>query len=78
MLKLIIITASHQTGFDTRSMTQRLIRVGVRGEEGWARAEAQALLDYDAVLPRKGSPAEARGLTASSLSLLDCARTSVC
>ena len=44
----IFVTASHQTGLDTRSMTQRSIKVGIRGGGGRARAEARALLDYDA------------------------------
>ena len=37
---------------------------------------ASALLDYDAARPLEGGPAEAGGLTASSLPLLDCACTS--
>ena len=35
--------------------------------EGQVRAEARALLDYDAARPSEGGPAEAEGLTASSL-----------
>ena len=42
----IFVSASHQTGVDTRSMTQRLIIVGIKGGEGWAWAKAQAQLDY--------------------------------
>ena len=38
----IFVSASHQTGLDTRSMTRRSIIVGFRGGEGRARA----LLDY--------------------------------
>ena len=71
-----IVTASHKTGLDTRSMTRRSIIVGFRGGEGQARAEARALLDNDAARPTKGSPAEVGGLTASSLPLLDGIRTS--
>ena len=47
--------------------------MGVRGEKGWARTKARALLDYDAAHLTKGGPAKAGGLTASSLPLLDCA-----
>ena len=64
----IFVTASHQTGLDTRSVTQRSIKVGIWREEGQAWA--------DVARPPKGSPAKARGLMASSLSLLDCACTS--
>ena len=49
---------------------------GLEEGEGRARAEAPALLDYDAARPPEGGPAEVGGLTASSLPLLDCARTS--
>ena len=45
--------------------------MGFKGEEGRVRAEARALLDYDAARPPEGGPAEAEGLTASSLPLLD-------
>ena len=57
-------------------MTRRSIKAGIRGEEGRARAEARALLDCDAARPPEGGPAEVGSLTASSLRLLDCARTS--
>ena len=53
--------ASHQTGLDTRSMTRRSIIVGFRREEGRARAEVRALLDYDAARPPECDPAEAGG-----------------
>ena len=43
---LIFVSASHQTGLDTRSMTRRSIIVEIRGEESRAQAEARALLDY--------------------------------
>ena len=69
----IFVTASHQTGLDTRSMTRRSIIVGVRGGKGRGRAEARARLDYDTTRPPEGGPAETGGLTASSLLLLDCA-----
>ena len=59
-------------------MTQRSIKVGIRGEEGRARAEAWAMLDYDAAHPPEGGPAKARGFTASSLPLLDCACIKKC
>ena len=36
----IFVAASHQTGLDTRSMTQTLIKVWIRGGGGWARAKA--------------------------------------
>ena len=40
----VFVSASHQTGLDSRSMTRRSIIVGIRGGEGRARAEARALL----------------------------------
>ena len=40
----IFVPAPHQTGFDTRSMTRRSIKVGIRGEGDRARAEARALV----------------------------------
>ena len=42
--RLIFVIASHQTGLDTRSMTQRSIIVGMWGE-GQALALARTLLD---------------------------------
>ena len=48
-------------------MTQRLIKVGIRGGESQTQAKARFLLDYDAVRPPEGGPAEAGGLMASSL-----------
>ena len=47
----IFVSASHLTGLDTRSMTQRSIIVDIRGGEGWAQAEAQPLFDYAAYWP---------------------------
>ena len=64
----IFVAASYQTGLDTRSMTQRSIKVGISEGKGRAWVEARALLDYDAARPPEGE-----GLTASSLLLLDCA-----
>ena len=40
----IFVAASHQTGLDTRSMTRRSTKVGIRGGKGRTRA----LLDYKA------------------------------
>ena len=54
------VTASHQTGLDTRSMTRRSIKVGIRRGEGRARA----LLDYEAACPPKCCLAEAGGIPA--------------
>ena len=34
----LFASASHQTGLDTRSMTQRSIKVGIRGGGGQVRA----------------------------------------
>ena len=68
----IFVAASHQTGLDTISMTRRSIKVGIRGGGGRSRAEARALLNYDAARPPKGGPPDVRDLTASSLPLLDC------
>ena len=45
-MRLIFVSASHQIGLDTRSMTRKSIIVGIRGGEGRARAAARALLDY--------------------------------
>ena len=42
----IFVTASHQTGLDTRLMAQELYIVGIRGGEGQAWAEARSLLDF--------------------------------
>ena len=42
----VFVTASHQTGLDTSSMTRRSIIVGVEGKECRARAETQTMLDY--------------------------------
>ena len=56
-------------------MTRRSILGGVSGGEGRVQAEAWALLDYDAARPPESGSSEARDLTASSLPLLDCART---
>ena len=42
--KPIFVAASHQTVLDTRLMTRRSIKVGIREEECQARAEARALL----------------------------------
>ena len=67
----IFVTASHQTGLDTRSMTRRSIKVGIRGEDSRTRAEARNLLDYDAARPPEGGPAKSGGLMASSQPLLD-------
>ena len=41
----IFITASYQTGLDTRSMTRKSIKEPIKGEEGRVRAEARALLN---------------------------------
>ena len=71
----IFVTASHQTGLDTTSMTRKSIKVRIRGWEGRARAEARVLPDYDAAHPPEGGSAEAEGLMASSLPLLNSART---
>ena len=38
----IFLSASHQTGLDTKSMTRRSIKVGIRRGGGQARAEARA------------------------------------
>ena len=72
----IFATASHHTGLDTRSMIRRSMIVGIKGEGGLARAETQALLDYNAAHQAEGGPADTGGFTASSLPSLDCARTS--
>ena len=69
LLEPIFIAASHQTGLDTRSMTRRSIKVGIRG--GRARAETRALVTMIHLAPPEGFPAEVRGLTASCLPLLD-------
>ena len=42
--KAVFVSASHQTGLDTRSMTRRSIKVGIRGGGGQARAEARVLV----------------------------------
>ena len=47
----LFVSASHQTGLDTRSMTRRSIVVGFKGEESRARAKARALLDYTGYRP---------------------------
>ena len=39
----IFVTASRHTGLNTRSLTRRSIKVGIREERGHARAEARAL-----------------------------------
>ena len=44
--KVLFVSASHQTGLDTRSMTQRLIIVDIKGGKSQARAKARALLDH--------------------------------
>ena len=41
----LFVSASHQTGLDTRSMTRRPIIMGIRRGEGQAPAEARALQD---------------------------------
>ena len=121
MPSAIFVSASHQTGLDTRSMTQRSIIVGIRRGDNLSGAEAQAQLVYashrpiscdvgpdvlsrtwtqiwaqawmsdyslnwkpvlykgdksvnDAVRPTKCGPAEAVGLSASSLPLLNKAK----
>ena len=43
-LEVIFVAASHQTGLDMRSMTQRLIKVGIKGGGGQAWAEAWLLV----------------------------------
>ena len=58
-LLTLFVTASHQTGHDTRSMTWRLIIKGVEGGGGCAQIETWTLLEY----------AEAGSLSASNLSL---------
>ena len=48
--------------------------MGTGGGGAWARDEVRALLNFDASCPQEDGPAEARGLTASSLPLLDSIR----
>ena len=69
-LLTLFVSASYQTGLDTRSMTRRSIIVGGEGRGGWARAKTWTLLDYACHnhLP-EGGPAKARSLSASNLSL---------
>ena len=43
-------------------MTQKSIKVGIRGEGGRAWAEAQALLDYDAARPPEGAQSKPEAL----------------
>ena len=49
----VFVSASHQTGLDTRWMIWRSIIVGIRRKEGRAPAEAQTLLDYAGHRPTK-------------------------
>ena len=44
LIKLIFVTASYQTGLDTPSNDPKVDYSGIRGGEGWALAEAPALL----------------------------------
>ena len=44
ILESIFVAASHQTGLDSRSMTQRSIKEGIREGRGQAWAEARALM----------------------------------
>ena len=44
--RALFVSASHQTGLDTRSMTRRSIIVGIRGLDGRVWAVARALLNY--------------------------------
>ena len=44
VLEPILVAAFHQTRLDTRSMTQRSLKVGIRGRGGQAGAKAQALV----------------------------------
>ena len=46
LIKLIFVSASYQTGLDTRSNDPKVDYSGDWGGEVWARAKAQALLDY--------------------------------
>ena len=45
-LGVLFDSASHQAGFDAKSMTRRSIILGFREEEGQEWAEVRALLDY--------------------------------
>ena len=49
----IFSSASHQTGFDTRSMTRRLIKVGINGGVGLEWTKAHTLLVCAAHRPTK-------------------------
>ena len=42
----LFVTASHQTGLNTKSMTRRSILIGVEGKGSRARAETRTPLDY--------------------------------
>ena len=42
----VFVSASHQTGLDTRSMTRKSVIVRVEEGGGRARAETRTLLDY--------------------------------
>ena len=44
----LFVTASHQTGLDTRSKARRPIKVGIRGREDRERVETRTLLVYAA------------------------------
>ena len=46
LLLILFVSAFHQTGLDTRSMTRRLIIAGFEKGGGRAQAETQTLLDY--------------------------------
>ena len=70
ILVALFVSASNQTGLDTRSMTRRSVIVGVKGGGGRVRAKTLTLLDYaDYYCPPEGGPAEAGDLLASNLSL---------
>ena len=44
---MIFVTASHQTGLDTRLKARRPIKVGIKEREGRERAETRTLLVID-------------------------------
>ena len=63
----LFVSASYQTGLDTRSNTRRSIIVGLREGRGWDRAETRTLLDYAGHhRPPEGGPPEVGSLSASN------------
>ena len=71
MSKPIFVSASHQTGLDTKSITWNSIKVGIRRGGGRAQAKTWALVTMMHLAPPKGGPAEAGDLMTSSQPLLD-------